>query len=120
MGYIVLNIKRSEFSKVFNSEKLFKVQMLQPSDENGISLSEWCMEYLYGKGSRDLAHEFYDTKNIEHLEISDFDIKKESLEDIDTLLTEKEKTNLTELRTLDEKLMGLRHRLRMGERLDEI
>jgi ABC-type lipoprotein export system ATPase subunit len=34
--------------------------------------------------------------------------------------SEKERTNLTELRALDEKLMGLRHRLRMGERLDEI
>ena len=34
--------------------------------------------------------------------------------------TEQEKSNLTELRALDEKLMGLRHRLRMGERLDEI
>ncbi len=34
--------------------------------------------------------------------------------------SEKEKANLTELRELDEKLMGLRHRLRMGERLDEI
>jgi ABC-type lipoprotein export system ATPase subunit len=34
--------------------------------------------------------------------------------------SEQEKTNLTELRALDEKLMGLRHRLRMGERLDEI
>ena len=32
----------------------------------------------------------------------------------------REKANLTELRALDEKLMGLRHRLRMGERLDEI
>ena len=31
-----------------------------------------------------------------------------------------EKDNLPELRPLDEKLMGLRHRLRMGERLDEI
>ena len=34
--------------------------------------------------------------------------------------SEQEKANLTELRALDEKLMGLRHRLRMGERLDEI
>jgi ABC-type lipoprotein export system ATPase subunit len=34
--------------------------------------------------------------------------------------SEKERANLTELRALDEKLMGLRHRLRMGERLDEI
>ena len=34
--------------------------------------------------------------------------------------TEREKANLTELRVLDAKLMGLRHRLRMGERLDEI
>ncbi len=34
--------------------------------------------------------------------------------------SEKEKANLTELRAMDEKLMGLRHRLRMGERLDEI
>ena len=34
--------------------------------------------------------------------------------------SEKEKANLIELRALDEKLMGLRHRLRMGERLDEI
>ena len=34
--------------------------------------------------------------------------------------TEQEKANLTELRALDEKLMGLRHRLRKGERLDEI
>jgi ABC-type lipoprotein export system ATPase subunit len=34
--------------------------------------------------------------------------------------SEKEKANLVELRALDEKLMGLRHRLRMGERLDEI
>jgi ABC-type lipoprotein export system ATPase subunit len=31
-----------------------------------------------------------------------------------------EKANLTELRALDAKLMGLRHRLRMGERLDRI
>jgi ABC-type lipoprotein export system ATPase subunit len=31
-----------------------------------------------------------------------------------------EKANLTELRALDDKLMGLRHRLRRGERLDEI
>ena len=31
-----------------------------------------------------------------------------------------ERANLTELRALDAKLMGLRHRLRMGERLDEI
>ncbi len=93
-GHIVLNLKRDEFSKVFNSEKLIKVQMLQSSAENGVSISDWCMEYLYGKGRRDLAHEFYDTKNIEHLEISDFDIKKESLEVIDTLLTEREKTNL--------------------------
>jgi len=34
--------------------------------------------------------------------------------------SEQEKANLTELRALDAKLMGLRHRLRMGERLDEI
>ena len=34
--------------------------------------------------------------------------------------SEKEKANLTELRALDEKLMRLRDRLRMGERLDEI
>jgi ABC-type lipoprotein export system ATPase subunit len=34
--------------------------------------------------------------------------------------SEQEKANLTELRAMDEKLMGLRHRLRMGERLDEI
>jgi ABC-type lipoprotein export system ATPase subunit len=34
--------------------------------------------------------------------------------------SEKEKANLIELRALDEKLMGLRHRLRMGERLDEV
>ena len=34
--------------------------------------------------------------------------------------SEQEKANLVELRALDEKLMGLRHRLRMGERLDEI
>jgi ABC-type lipoprotein export system ATPase subunit len=32
----------------------------------------------------------------------------------------KEKANLVELRALDAKLMGLRDRLRMGERLDEI
>ena len=31
-----------------------------------------------------------------------------------------ERANLTELRALDEKLMSLRHRLRMGERLDQI
>lgn len=31
-----------------------------------------------------------------------------------------EKANLTELRALDDRLMGLRHRLRMGERLDKI
>ena len=31
-----------------------------------------------------------------------------------------ERVNLTELRALDERLMGLRHRLRMGERLDRI
>ncbi len=31
-----------------------------------------------------------------------------------------EKANLTELRALDDKLMALRHRLRRGERLDEI
>ena len=31
-----------------------------------------------------------------------------------------ERANLTELRALDAKLMGLRHRLRMGERLDQI
>ena len=34
--------------------------------------------------------------------------------------SEQEKANLTELRAMDEKLMGLRNRLRMGERLDEI
>ena len=34
--------------------------------------------------------------------------------------SEQEKANLTELRALDEKLMGLRDRLRRGERLDEI
>ena len=34
--------------------------------------------------------------------------------------TRQEKANLTELRAMDDKLMGLRHRLRMGERLDEI
>ena len=34
--------------------------------------------------------------------------------------SDQEKANLTELRAMDEKLMGLRHRLRMGERLDEI
>ncbi len=34
--------------------------------------------------------------------------------------SEQERANLDELRALDEKLMGLRHRLRMGERLDEI
>jgi len=31
-----------------------------------------------------------------------------------------ERANLTELRTIDARLMKLRHRLRMGERLDEI
>ncbi len=31
-----------------------------------------------------------------------------------------ERANLVELRALDARLMGLRHRLRMGERLDEI
>ncbi len=31
-----------------------------------------------------------------------------------------ERANLDELRSIDEKMMGLRHRLRMGERLDEI
>ncbi len=31
-----------------------------------------------------------------------------------------ERANLTELRALDAKLMGLRDRLRMGERLDQI
>jgi ABC-type lipoprotein export system ATPase subunit len=34
--------------------------------------------------------------------------------------SEQEKANLTELRAMDDKLMGLRRRLRMGERLDEI
>jgi len=34
--------------------------------------------------------------------------------------SELEKANLTQLRALDDKLMKLRHRLRMGERLDEI
>jgi ABC-type lipoprotein export system ATPase subunit len=34
--------------------------------------------------------------------------------------TAREKANLADLRALDEKLMGLRHRLRRGERLDEI
>jgi ABC-type lipoprotein export system ATPase subunit len=34
--------------------------------------------------------------------------------------SEQEKANLTQLRTIDDKLMKLRHRLRMGERLDEI
>jgi len=34
--------------------------------------------------------------------------------------SEQEKANLTDLRALDAKLMGLRDRLRMGERLDEI
>ena len=32
----------------------------------------------------------------------------------------KEKANLDELRAIDARLMGLRHRLRLGERLDEI
>ncbi len=35
-------------------------------------------------------------------------------------LSERERANLDELRQLDAKLMGLRHRLRMGERLDTI
>jgi len=34
--------------------------------------------------------------------------------------SDREKANLTELRAIDDKMMGLRHRLRMGERLDEI
>ncbi len=34
--------------------------------------------------------------------------------------SERERANLDELRAIDNKLMGLRHRLRMGERLDEI
>ena len=34
--------------------------------------------------------------------------------------SEAERANLTELRALDARLMGLRHRLRMGERLDTI
>ncbi len=34
--------------------------------------------------------------------------------------SDQERANLTELRTLDARLMNLRHRLRMGERLDEI
>jgi ABC-type lipoprotein export system ATPase subunit len=34
--------------------------------------------------------------------------------------TERERANLTELRTIDARLMALRHRLRSGERLDEI
>ncbi len=34
--------------------------------------------------------------------------------------SDREKSNLTELRALDDRLMKLRHRLRMGERLDEI
>lgn len=34
--------------------------------------------------------------------------------------SDQEKANLTELRAMDAKLMGLRDRLRMGERLDEI
>ncbi len=34
--------------------------------------------------------------------------------------SDKERENLTQLRALDGKLMNLRHRLRMGERLDEI
>ena len=34
--------------------------------------------------------------------------------------SEQERANLTELRAIDERLMGLRHRLRMGERLDWI
>lgn len=34
--------------------------------------------------------------------------------------SEQEKANLTQLRAIDDKLMKLRHRLRMGERLDEI
>jgi hypothetical protein len=31
-----------------------------------------------------------------------------------------ERANLAELRALDARLMGLRHRLRLGERLDSI
>ena len=34
--------------------------------------------------------------------------------------TARERANLDELRALDARLMGLRHRLRMGERLDAI
>ncbi len=34
--------------------------------------------------------------------------------------SEKEKSNLEELRAIDSKMMNLRHRLRMGERLDDI
>jgi len=34
--------------------------------------------------------------------------------------SDQERANLDELRALDARLMGLRHRLRMGERLDTI
>jgi transitional endoplasmic reticulum ATPase len=85
-AHIVLGMRKSDISRVFSEGKLMKAYLLEKKHSNLVCITDWSQEYLLGLGKRSLNHKFYSTENDVSLELSDFDIPKEELMILETLI----------------------------------
>jgi hypothetical protein len=85
-GHLVLGMRRSDIYRVFSEGRLITAHLLEEERGNHECITDWCHQYLLGIGKRSLNHKFYSTENDVSLELSDFDVPKDELMILETLM----------------------------------
>ncbi len=94
-GHFLLGIKRAAFVEGFSEGNLLKAQVLERSgNPNFVNVQAWCMDYLSGLSNDDLSLEFFSTNNDEALLVDDFEISKEELSVLDTIIASSKSKNI--------------------------
>jgi len=92
-GYIPLGLKKINMVNVFLKGSLTYGDMLEFRGAS-IGIDDWCLAYLSGLGGKNLAYEFFTRENDSSLIISDYELAKDDLKTLDTLVKSKEGFNI--------------------------
>lgn len=91
-GNLLLRHKRNTLMSALS--ELQKTQMIEKNYNIQLELTPWCTEFLSGLGKSDLSHEFFTKNNDEKLKSSDFEVSKDEMNVLDTLIKSKEGQNI--------------------------
>lgn len=87
-GDMLLSIERRKFLQALSSGTLLKTNLLEKPDhsDSQMTIATWCSDYLSGIGNTDISSAFFDRINDEPLTTEDFEVSRDELMVLDTIM----------------------------------